>query len=116
MDGLILLIRFLPKIMGVDFKSEAARLASEQRGGVEDAVQVLPDIVTRAYHVREAELTGVPLQEIYERFPGLGALSKLRRDGELVEITPETIVAIGDEVAVVGFLHHLLAIGPRITP
>jgi putative transport protein len=114
--GLILIIRLLPKIMGVDFKAEAARLASEQRGGVEDAVKALPDIAVRAYRVTEDEFTGIPLQQIYERFPGLGALSKLRRAGELVEITPETTAAVGDEVAVVGFLHHLLNIGPKIGP
>ncbi len=112
--GLILIIRFLPKIMGVDFKAEAARLASDQRGGVEDDVTALPDIVVRAYRVTEAEFTGSPLTEIYATYPGLGALSKLRRGGQLVEITPETTGEIGDEIAVTGFLHHLLAIGPRI--
>lgn len=114
--GLILIIRLLPKIMGVDFKGEAAKLATEQKGGVEDAVQALSDIVVRAYRVTESELTGIPFGEIYARFPGLGAVTKLRRGGELIEVTPETIAAIGDEVAVVGFLHHLLDIGPRIGP
>ena len=112
--GLILIIRFLPKLMGVDFKAEAAKLAREQQGGVEDAVKAIPDIAVRAYRVTEAEFTGIPLREIYGRFPGLAALSKLRRGGELIEITPETTAVVGDEVAVVGFLHHLLAFGPKI--
>ena len=112
--GLILIIRFLPKLMGVDFKAEAAKLAREQQGGVEDAVKAIPNIAVRAYRVTEAEFTGIPLREIYGRFPGLAALSKLRRGGDLIEITPETTAVVGDEVAVVGFLHHLLALGPRI--
>lgn len=114
--GLILIIRYLPKIMGVDFKAEATRLASEQQGGVEDAVKVIPDIVARAYRVTEEVFTGIPLQEIYDRFPGLGALSRLRRDGEFIEITPETIAEVGDEIAVTGYLHHLLNIGTNIGP
>ena len=112
--GLILIIRLLPRIVGIDFKAEAAKLATEQRGGVEDAVKVLSDIVVRAYRVTETEFTGIPLSDIYARFPGLGAVGKLRRAGELIEITPETVAQVGDEVAVVGFLHHLLTIGPRI--
>jgi putative transport protein len=114
--GLILIIRFLPKIMGVDFKAEAARLASEQQGGVEDATKELSDIAVRAYRVTQEDFTGIPMREIADRFPGLGALSKLRRNGELLDITPETTAVIGDEVGVTGFLHHLLAIGPRIGP
>ena len=112
--GLILIIRLLPKMMGVDLKAEAARLATEQRGGVEDAVHALSDIVVRAYRVTEPEFTGIPQGQIQARFPGLGAMTKLRRDGELIEITDETTASIGDEVSVVGYLHHLLALGPRI--
>jgi putative transport protein len=114
--GLILIIRFLPKIMGVDFKAEAAKLAREQRGGVEDEVKALPDIACRAYRVTQADFTGVPMHKVYEQFPGLGALAKLRRDGEFVEVTPDTVAELGDEVAVVGHLNHLLDIGPRIGP
>ncbi len=114
--GLILIIRFLPKIMGIDFKVEAARLESEQKGGVEDATKTLPDIALRAYRITESEFTGTPLQEIYDRGPGLAALDKLRRDGEFVEITPETTVEIGDEVALVGFLENMVANSSRIGP
>ncbi len=112
--GLIMIIRFLPKIMGIDFKAEAAKLATEQRGGVEDAVKPVPDIVSRAYHVTEDDLTGVPMHELYAQFPGLGALGKLRRDGEFLEVNTDTVVELGDDVAVVGYLHHLVSIGPRI--
>jgi putative transport protein len=114
--GLILIIRLMPKLTGVDFKAEAAKLATEQRGGVEDAVTALSDIAVRAYRVTEAEFTGIPFGELYAKFPGLGAANKLRRDGEFIEITPETAAKIGDEIGVTGFLHHLLAVGPQIGP
>ena len=112
--GLILIIRFLPKIMGVDFKAEAAKLAKDVRGGLEDAAKTMPQIVVRAYRITEDDFTGIPFREVYERFPGLAAVSKLRRGGKLMEVTPETVGEIGDEVAVVGFLHHLLEIGSCI--
>jgi putative transport protein len=112
--GLILIIRLLPKVMGVDLRADAARLAREGRGGVEDAVQGLPDIVTRVYRVTQPEFTGIPLHQAYDAFPGLGAVTKVRRAGEVFEATPETILEVGDEVAAVGFLHHLLAMDARI--
>lgn len=114
--GLLLIIRFLPKLAGIDFKGEAERLASESWEGVEDAVKGLPDIVARAYHVTQTELVGIPIQELYDRSLGLGALSAVRRDGALLEITPETTVELGDDVAVVGYQGRLLELGPRIGP
>ncbi|MGI9325634.1 MAG: aspartate:alanine exchanger family transporter [Pseudomonadales bacterium] len=112
--GLIMLIRFLPKLLGIDFKAEAARLAEEQQGGVEDAVQTLSDITVRAYRVKQSELVGVPLKTLYPRLPGLAALSKLRRNGEMLELTPDTTVAVGDEVTVVGYRHRLVEVGSRL--
>ncbi len=112
--GLIFIIRFLPRVLGIDLKAEAKKLEGEQQGGVEDAVKILPDVVVRAYRVTQPELTGVPIGEVYTRFPGLGALTKLRRDGEFIELSAETVCRVGDEVAVVGYLHHLLAMGPSI--
>jgi putative transport protein len=112
--GLILIIRFLPTIMGVDFKAEAKKLESQRSGGVEDAVKALTDIAVRAYRVTETDFVGIPFGEIHEQFPGLGAVSRLRRGKELVEVTAETRAEVGDEVAVVGFLHHLLTLAPRI--
>jgi putative transport protein len=114
--GLILIIRFLPQIMGIDFKAEAKKLEAEQTGGVEDSVQAIEDIVVRAFRVEQPEMVGIPLHELYERNQGIAALSYLRRNGELLEITPETTVAIGDEIAVVGYLAHLLKVGARIGP
>ena len=114
--GLILIIRLLPKIMGLDFKAEASRLASQQAGGAEDKTKMLSDVTVRAFRVTESDFTDIPLRDVYEQFPGLGAVSKLRRNGEYIDVIPETVGKIGDEVAVVGFHHHLLEIGPRIGP
>ena len=114
--GLLLLIRTLPKFMGVDFRAEASRLADADKGGVEDATKALRDVVARAYRVTRTDFAGVPFEEIYGRFPGLGAVSKLRRDGEFVEVSPKTCEEVGDEIVVTGFLRHLLTIGPRIGP
>lgn len=72
----------------------------------------------RAYRVARDELVDVPRNELRERMPGGAALVKLRRDGEFLDITDETTLAIGDEVAVVGTLERFVRapdlVGPEI--
>jgi putative transport protein len=112
--GLLLIIQFLPRLVGIDFKAEATKLASQAWHGIEDEVKPLPDIVARAYHITESELVGIPLAQLYEQSLGLVALGALRRDGEMIEVTAATAVELGDDVAIVGHLGRLLELGPRI--
>ncbi len=114
--GLILIIRFLPRVLGVDLPSEAAKLEASRRGGVEDRVQVLNDIVVRAYRVENERLVGVPLGAANENLPGRISVERLRRDGELIPVTEETTVELGDEVCIVGFLDEFIASAGRIGP
>jgi putative transport protein len=114
--GLILIIRFLPRMLGVNLRSEAAKLEASHRGGVEDRVHALNDIVVRAYRVENEKLVGVPLGAAYERLPGRISIEKLRRGGELIPVTEETTVELGDEICIVGFLDEFVAAAGRIGP
>jgi putative transport protein len=106
--GLILIIRLIPKVFGLDLKEEARKLAREQTGGVDDATTIIPDIVTRAYRIVRTEVTGIPLGELYARYPGLGSITRLRRAGEEIPCDEKTELQIDDEVVLVGFLHHVV--------
>jgi len=55
--GLILIIRFLPRLTGVDLAGEAAALESKRVGGVEDRVHALPEIQVRAHRLTNEALT-----------------------------------------------------------
>jgi len=114
--GLILIIRFLPRLLKVDLPSEAAKLEAARSGGVEDRVHVLNDIVVRAFRVENERLVGVPLGAAHERLPGRISVERLRRDGELISVTEETMVELGDEVCIVGFLDEFIASAGRIGP
>jgi putative transport protein len=114
--GLILIIRFLPRLLGLNLPSEAAKLEAAGRGGVEDRVHVLNDIVVRGYRVENKSLVGVPLGAAHENLPGRVSIEKLRRGGELVSVTEETTVELGDEVCIVGFLDEFIASAGRIGP
>ena len=64
--GLILIIRFLPRLLRLDLAAEAAALEASHTGGVEDRVHALRDIAVRAYGVTNQKLVGVPLGQLYE--------------------------------------------------
>jgi len=117
--GLIFIIQFLPGALGVDLPAEAAKLEASRRGGVEDRVHALNDIVVRAYRITDESAGGVRIQSLYDELPGRVSVEKLRRGGELISFTPETELEIGDEICLVGFLDEFVAdhgsLGPELS-
>jgi putative transport protein len=97
--GLIVIIRTVPRLLGIDLPAEAAKI-----GGGEVQTHPGDRISVRAYRVEMDELVGVPYREILDRLPPGAALAKLRRDGAFLEISDETMLQSGDEIAVVGTL------------
>jgi putative transport protein len=114
--GLIMIIRFLPRLLKLDLPAEAAKLEAAGTGGIEDRVHVLNDIVVRAYRVENESLVGIPLGVANERHPGRVTFERLRRDGEFIAVTDETTLELGDEVCIVGFLDEFIASAGRIGP
>ena len=114
--GLILIIRFLPRLLRIDLPSEAAKLEAARSGGVEDRAHALNDIVVRGYRVENENLVGVPLGAARERLPGRISIEQLRREGEMVPVNEETTVELGDEVCIVGFLDEFIAAAGRVGP
>jgi len=110
--GLILIIRLLPRFLGLDLKSEAKRLASAQTGGMEDATRSRSDVVARAYRITKTDFAGIPVAELYERFPGMASITRIRRGGVEVPVEEETTLELGDEIALVGLLDHILHVAP----
>jgi putative transport protein len=112
--GLIMIIRLLPKFMGVNLVSEAEKLA----GPDEETIHVSDTIVTRAFQVTKEDLVGIKLSKIYATAPGVAALLAVKRDGEFLEVGPDTEIRIGDRISVVGYLARVpeaaKVIGPEI--
>lgn len=116
--GLLIIIRLLPRIGGINLVEEAAKLAVEK--GDDPSADASRRIVTRAYEITRNDLTGIPLSELYSRNePGDVTVHKLKRDGALIEITPTTEFRIGDLVSFTGSLDRVKRaperIGPEIT-
>jgi putative transport protein len=109
--GLIVIIRNVPRLLGIDLPAEAEKI-----GGGEVRTHPSDRISVRAYRVEIAELVGVSYREILDRLPPGAALAKLRRGVEFLEISDETTLQIGDEIAVVGTLDRFVEAPRRVGP
>ncbi len=113
--GLILLIRGLPKMLGVDLAAEAASLAGDDDW---ERQTRLSRLGTRAYRVEEPEFLDKTLLELRQEAKGKVVVLRIRRNGEFVPVENKTRLEIGDEVLVAGdigvMMAHALRFGPEI--
>ncbi len=104
--GLILIIRFLPGVFGIDLVKVADQLEHEDRDKKKQPLFYPSDIIVRAIRVESEEITGAPLKEIYERSPLQFIVQKIIRDDELIHPTLETELQIGDMISIVGVMEE----------
>jgi putative transport protein len=97
--GMILAVRYFPKLVGIDLPEEAKRLARERgltpkrKSGFADASS-FP--IIRAYRVTP-EAVGMSMEQVRARSKTVGAkLLKMRRDKKLMDITPDLVLEEGD--------------------
>jgi putative transport protein len=109
--GLIIIIRTLPGLLGIDLVAEAQKIG----GG--DAISVPSERISlRAYRVEQTELLGMSYSEILAHFPPGAAMVKQRRNGEFLEIDDQSTIELGDEIAIVGTLERFLVAPSRLGP
>lgn len=102
--AIILLVRYLPKVLKMDLEQQANQL--EQQRGFFRGRRAVRTPILRAYEVDEAleqQLRNRTLREIglYEK-TGL-LLERIKRDGEVIVPDSETILQRGDRFAMVGY-------------
>jgi putative transport protein len=118
--GLIVLIRLIPKLTGVDLAVEASQMELEEQSVAGEGPDLgVQQIVLRAYRVTRSDLVGRPFRELAPEEPGLVAVHKIKRGEEVVAIGPETVLQLGDRISLLGFLDRLRLgpehLGPEIT-
>jgi putative transport protein len=95
-----------PALLGVDLKAEARKL--EAQYGItrdnEEVISAWQPFETRAYRVPDAApAAGLQVRELEGRSKLVRLfVLRIRRGGELIEARPETVVKVGDVVAVSG--------------
>jgi putative transport protein len=124
--GIILLVRYLPRMFGIDAKA-AARAAEESYGGGAeqlpsvgmDVAHVLPKlgVDVRAYRVQNEALIGKNLHALAAEADV--AVLQLMRNGKIVDLATNPVVQKGDVVTLVADVGGLVeraqrAIGPEV--
>ena len=103
--GLLVTLRFFPRLLGIEVPEEARRIAAARGLGTTRRRNVRSPIL-RAYLINKAvaeQIGGKTLREygLYER-AGL-IIERIKRDGKLMEPDSETVLQEGDRVALVGY-------------
>jgi putative transport protein len=108
-----------PRLMGVNLKEEGRKLqaqvgAEEPEPGVVSAFQ---NFAVRAYRVTNDRLVNRTVAEL-EALPRETRvfISRIRRNGAIVEPTPTTVIRQGDVIAVMTRTEALMARGTQIGP
>ncbi|MCK5104247.1 MAG: hypothetical protein KAR17_15585 [Cyclobacteriaceae bacterium] len=102
--GLILVIRLLPGLLKIDLAAEAVKLEKEDASSGGHPIFSPTDIIVRAFELRNPKFTGIPLKELYDRAKIQFTVQKLKREGELIELSLDTKLQIGDHVSIVGVM------------
>jgi len=93
-----------PKLMGVNLKEEARKLQAKISGSGSaqaEAMSAFMRLAVRAYRITRSDLLNRSVAELESR-PGEARvfISRIRRDGKIIEPDPDTVVREGDIVAV----------------
>jgi len=97
--GMILAVRYFPRLIGMDLPDEAARLAKERglsrkRSSGSSEASSFP--IIRAYRVT-GDSVGMTMDQLNAESKAIGAkLLKMRRGKKLIEIAPDMVLEEGD--------------------
>jgi putative transport protein len=107
-----------PKLMRVDLKEEARKLKAKISGsstGEEEMMSAFQSLAVRAYRVTRPDLLNRTVAELEARPRETRIfISRIRRDGKIIEPKPDTVVCEGDIVAVLTRSELLMARGAEI--
>ena len=106
-----------PKLMGVDLKEEARKLRAKltSSGAGSETPSAYQSLAVRAYRVTHPDLLNRSVSELEARPRQTRVfISRIRREGEIIEPGPETLVCKGDVIAILARSELLTARGTDI--
>jgi len=107
-----------PKLMGVNLKEEARKLRSKITAsgtGEAETPSAYQALAVRAYRITRSDLLNRSVAELEARPREARVfISRIRRDGKIIEPEPDTVVREGDIVAVLTRSELLMARGAEI--
>src|SRR6516162_1080303 len=108
-----------PKLMRVNLKEEArklrAKIAASSGGGEQETLSAYQALAVRAYQVTNPDLLNRSVGELEARPKEARVfISRIRRDGKIIEADPDTVVRERDIIAVLTRSEMLTARGAEI--
>ena len=115
LTGLITLIRYMPRMLGLDLAEEARRQEELSAQHIEP-----PNMTTRCYRVNNPAFTSVPLHRLKDDYCARIPVLKVVREERPLDLGPDDFLQIGDIVELIGprqfFTAGIQEIGPEISP
>ncbi len=113
LTGLITIIRYMPRILGIDLAAESQKLLETGSKNIKPI-----NITTRRYRVENPEFTAMSIQTIRMKYCDRLPLASVLRSGETVTIEPHKFLQPGDILELVGprdlFSAGIQNIGPEL--
>jgi putative transport protein len=106
--GLIVFIKFFPKMFGINLVEEARKISTKGERGrrkSEDLSKMLP--IIRAYKVIQKELTQKALGVIRKENGEKGFLLKIKRGSGLLDPAPDMKLHMNDVISVIGLMSDI---------
>ena len=107
-----------PKLMGVNLKEEARKLQAKisgSGGAAAETMSAFMKLAVRAYRITRPDLLNRSVAELEARPRDARVfISRIRRDGKIIEPEPATVIQEGDIVAVLTRSELLMARGAEI--
>lgn len=118
--GMILLVRYLPRVLGVDTKAAAREAEAQYSGGANlpvpgvDAAYAFERVTVdvRAYRVEHPEAVGITVGELSMRAEA--PVLRVLRGVEELDVASNPVLAAGDLVTVVTSVTRLATVAPRL--
>ena len=114
--GLLGGVRLMPRLMRLDIKADARKLAKERRIKDDDETAAEGKPMMRAFEVSNPEVIGKPLKELHFGLRTGCVIQHVKRGGELFAPDSDTTLAAGDHISIVGPGEALDGMDDRIGP
>lgn len=100
--GLSILVSVLPKWFKIDLEQASAEFSGEKAltEDKEEAQQPV-SLAIRAYEIKNTEVAKKPLSQLLSSLSNRFSVQQIKRESELIEVTPATKLELGDYISVI---------------
>lgn len=115
--AIIVCVNILPKLMGRTIKEDAVKAEAAMQAGVQVLGQgqhaAVPDLVGRIYQIAQGNARTVLEIETANPLVSI-TIERIKRHGQIIEVTPQLMLEVGDIVLVVGRREAMVGVAAQL--